>query len=101
VAQLSKGIPRNINNLCSNSLALCCAMRQNTITATMVREVAGDFDLTKFLSNGQETSIHPDVSGAPALDNNLPHLEAMRSMTPAEALSYMRRLTTNLKTMPD
>jgi general secretion pathway protein A len=101
VAQLSKGIPRNINNLCSNSLALCCAMRQNTITASMVREVAGDFDLTKFLSNDQETSIHPDVSGAPALANNLPHLEAMRSMTPAEALSYIRRVTTNLKTMPD
>ena len=101
VAQLSKGIPRNINNLCSNSLALCCAMRQNTITATIVREVAGDFDLTKFLSNGQETSIHPDVCSAPALENKLPNLEAMRSMTPGEALSYMRLVTTNLKTNPD
>jgi hypothetical protein len=76
-------------------------MRQNTITASMVREVAGDFDLTKFLSNGQETSIHPDVSSTPALQNKLPDVDATRSMTPAEALSYMRRVTTNLKTMPD
>lgn len=101
VAQLSKGIPRNINNLCSNALALCCAMRQTTITANMIREVAGDFDLTKYLSNGLETTIHPDVTASPALESKGANLDAVRSMTPGEALSYMRMVTTNLKSMPD
>lgn len=100
IAQLGKGIPRNINNLCSNALALCCAMRQTTITVSMIREVAGDFDLTKFLSNGLETNIEADRSGAPGLQK-VPNLEAMRAMSPAEALSYMRLVTTNLKTLPD
>lgn len=45
IAQHSEGIPRNINNLCFNSLALACALRQSTIGPEVVREVIEDLDL--------------------------------------------------------
>ncbi len=101
IAQLSKGIPRNINNLCSNALALCCAMKQTTITVAMIHEVAGDFDLSKLLSDRSEMNIH---SGAAAQEIGSAYpgdLDAVRSMSPGEALSYIRRVTSNLRTLPD
>jgi hypothetical protein len=46
IAELSLGIPRNINNLCFNALSLGFALRRRTIDADILREVAADFDLT-------------------------------------------------------
>jgi general secretion pathway protein A len=60
VAELSLGIPRNINNLCFNALSLGYAMRQKTIGADILREVAADFDLSKLVS--------PVAAGDPAAD---------------------------------
>jgi general secretion pathway protein A len=45
IAQYSEGIPRNINNLCFNSLSLGCALKRKTIDADIVREVVADLDL--------------------------------------------------------
>jgi len=50
IAALSLGIPRNINNLCFNALSLGFALRQKTISADILREVAADFDLTGLVS---------------------------------------------------
>jgi general secretion pathway protein A len=50
IAELSMGIPRNINNLCFNSLSLGLALRKATISAELVREAAADFDLSTLLS---------------------------------------------------
>jgi general secretion pathway protein A len=50
IADLSLGIPRNINNLCFNALSLGFALREKTITAGLVREVAADFDLSKLVT---------------------------------------------------
>jgi general secretion pathway protein A len=50
IAELSLGIPRNINNLCFNALSLGFALRQKTIGADVLREVAADFDLTKLVT---------------------------------------------------
>lgn len=51
IAQHSKGIPRNINNLCFNALSLGCAMKRKMIDAGVIKEVISDLDLdpTKFL----------------------------------------------------
>jgi general secretion pathway protein A len=51
IAELSLGIPRNINNLCFNVLSLGFALRQKTIGEELVREVAADFDLSKLVSH--------------------------------------------------
>jgi general secretion pathway protein A len=45
IAERSEGIPRNINNLCFNSMALACAMKQPTIDHNIVLEVLADLDM--------------------------------------------------------
>ena len=47
IAQYSEGVPRNINNLCFNSLALGCALKQKPIDAGVVREVLSDLSLDR------------------------------------------------------
>jgi type II secretory pathway predicted ATPase ExeA len=46
IAEHSGGIPRNINNLCFNSMSLACAMKKPQVDAEMVRETIRDLDLT-------------------------------------------------------
>jgi general secretion pathway protein A len=48
IAQHSEGIPRNINNLCFNALALACAMKQKPVDAGIIREVVSDLSLDRF-----------------------------------------------------
>ena len=48
IAQISEGIPRQINNYCFHALSLACAMRKKTVDIGMVREVAHDLDITRF-----------------------------------------------------
>jgi general secretion pathway protein A len=46
IARASKGIPRNVNNLCFNLLLLGAALARPEITASMVCDVLGDLDLS-------------------------------------------------------
>ena len=46
IAEQSCGIPRNINNLCFNSMSLACALKQHQVGALMVQETINDLDLT-------------------------------------------------------
>jgi len=46
IAEASKGIPRIINNLCFNSLALCCALKSRQVDANMAAEAIADLRLT-------------------------------------------------------
>jgi general secretion pathway protein A len=48
IAEYSDGIPRNINNLCFNSLSLGCALRQKPIDRDVVREVIADLNLERW-----------------------------------------------------
>jgi general secretion pathway protein A len=50
IAQLSEGIPRNINNLCFNALSLGCALRQKTVDIEVLQQVMEDFDLSNLRS---------------------------------------------------
>jgi type II secretory pathway predicted ATPase ExeA len=49
IADVSEGIPRNINSLCFGALSLACALRQKSISSEMVQEVFGDLDLQRLL----------------------------------------------------
>jgi general secretion pathway protein A len=51
IAQVSEGIPRQINNYCFHALSLACALRKKTVDAQMVREVTHDLDITRFISD--------------------------------------------------
>ena len=46
IAEASGGIPRNINNLCFNALALGCANQQRMIPTETIQEVCQDLDLS-------------------------------------------------------
>ncbi len=54
IAEQSCGIPRNINNLCFNSMSLACALKQHQIDVSMVRETINDLDLAA-IAAPQET----------------------------------------------
>ncbi len=45
IARQSRGIPRNINNLCFNALALSYALGRNHIDASIVEEALADLDI--------------------------------------------------------
>ena len=47
IASFSEGTPRNINNLCFNSLSLGCALKQQIIPVSTVEEVISDLDLSR------------------------------------------------------
>lgn len=48
IGEYSDGIPRNINNLCFNSLSLACALQRKPIDSEIVREVIADLNLDRF-----------------------------------------------------
>jgi general secretion pathway protein A len=54
IAQHSEGIPRNINNLCFNSLSLGYALKRKTVDGEIIREVVADLDLDRW---GKKTSL--------------------------------------------
>jgi general secretion pathway protein A len=45
IAEHSGGIPRNINNICFNAMAIGCATQQRRIPAAVIEEVLADLDL--------------------------------------------------------
>ena len=47
----SEGIPRNINNICFNSMSLGSVVKQRTIEVDVVSEVVKDSDLSALLSD--------------------------------------------------
>jgi type II secretory pathway predicted ATPase ExeA len=58
IADLSEGIPRNINSLCFGALSLACGLQRKTIDTELVREVFGDHDLRKLTSHSQTVAVH-------------------------------------------
>jgi type II secretory pathway predicted ATPase ExeA len=48
IAEASHGIPRNINNLCFNSLSLAYALQRKPIDSEIIRAVIADRDLGRF-----------------------------------------------------
>jgi general secretion pathway protein A len=108
IAEFSLGIPRNINNLCFNALSLGFALRQKTIDAELIREVAADLDFTKLVSQvaaGELASDLPVVPYSSSTDsasrkspaNGNGETEVSRpkrdeALTLVEAKAYMQRI---------
>jgi general secretion pathway protein A len=108
IAQLSEGIPRQINNYCFHSLSLGCALRKKTVDAGMVGEVANDLDIHRFVSDVGSSSLRRMSSLSPNSDPFSPVGEVVgddrnRSnpifasgnggqdyLSPAEAIEHMR-----------
>ncbi len=55
IAELSEGIPRNINNCCFNALSLGFALKRKTIDSAIMQEVAADRNFTQLVSDHAST----------------------------------------------
>ena len=74
IAEMSEGIPRNINNICFNALSLGCALRQSTIDVDILRQVAADFDLGVMVSD-------PRATGFDSLPNAASEVQSLLART--------------------
>jgi general secretion pathway protein A len=70
IARFSQGIPRNINNLCFNALALGYALQRKTIDGDIIREVAADLDFDRF-PKGKSQAEQQNEKGMPQLPRSL------------------------------
>lgn len=70
IAELSEGIPRNINNLCFHALSLGCALKKRTIDMAVVDEVADDLDIRRHLPERVMRSPESNPLDALAYDEN-------------------------------
>jgi general secretion pathway protein A len=76
IARESRGIPRNINNICFNALTLGCALQCKTIDAVMIREVLADLNF--------QPATTTDVSVEPE-DKEVRHITKSRATGRAKA----------------
>jgi general secretion pathway protein A len=53
IAKASRGIPRNINNICFNAMSLACAMGCKRIAPEIVQEALNDLSLNCFVEKSQ------------------------------------------------
>jgi general secretion pathway protein A len=112
IADASEGIPRQINNYCFHSLSLACAERKKTVEIEVVREVANDLDIHRFMSEVEVPLTMSRLMSTGALSADpIPQMyESHReegkghgeptmpsqqkkvkdSLTPAEAMQHMR-----------
>jgi general secretion pathway protein A len=113
IAQVSEGIPRQINNYCFHALSLACAMRKKTIDANMVREVVQDLDISRFVSDVGSQRLHVGKSNSDPFQpveelsgqardyvNAAISPSGVSNLSPAEAIDHMRdvaRLLHNVK----
>jgi len=71
IAEQSGGIPRNINNLCFNSMSLAWALQRSKVDALMVQEAINDLDLKVIASRKAPDVRHQarpsTLAGAAAL----------------------------------
>jgi general secretion pathway protein A len=59
ITSSTRGVPRNINNVCFNALSLGFVNRQQTIDVDIIREVLEDLDLQKLIEAGGEVPFAP------------------------------------------
>lgn len=108
IAQLSEGIPRNINNLCFNALSLGCALRQKTVDIEVLQQVMQDFDLSNLRSepgirsfDQEPISLADSVSRTDLLPSaNSPEPAKLRQSElskPEDARAYMQEFIRRFK----
>lgn len=61
IAEMSEGIPRNINNICFAALSMGCALRQKMVDSDVLQQVAADFDLSGLRSEPGATVHHHET----------------------------------------
>ena len=106
IAQFAEGIPRTINNVCFNALALSCGVRQRVVGVAAVEEVISDLDITKHGTAMPSPSLFDRELHGVAADNAFPEPHSTPSdaenpayevLTPAEAQAYIQQFVWRLR----
>lgn len=90
IAENSAGIPRNINNLCFNAMALAFAMNKKRIDQKVLEEVIADLEIEQLLP--EAVTVAPATSGV----NTMPVLAESKLMG---AVRQARRISTRRPTL--
>jgi general secretion pathway protein A len=99
MAEVTEGVPRNINNFCFHALSLACALRKKTVDAEIVNEVRSDLNIEKLTSRGRSELLGrepvpaagwSDIDAAPS--SNYEEI-----LNPIQAAAYMQQITSKLK----
>ncbi len=72
IARQSEGIPRNINNLCFNSMTLACALGKSQVHESMVREAIADLEVATVVPCNEEITVPDTRLPAPGRSLGLP-----------------------------
>ena len=59
IVRYSRGIPRDINNICFNALSLACALKHKSIDTPVIQEVLHDLDLRPLQTQAASALIAP------------------------------------------
>jgi|SRR5271165_1919655 len=102
IAELSEGIPRNINNICFNALSLACSLRHKTVEVDVVRQVAADFDLASLRSEpGFPSGLAHGAFEARPIDTGQTSIpvetRSPELLKPEDAVAYFRNVSQRLK----
>jgi len=108
IAELSEGIPRNINNICFNALSLGCSLAQKTIDVEVLQQVAADFDLASLRSDPGLSAFERETSSLASAASEARSLLARSASTPLkiqsgeplnpeDALAYMKEIIQRFK----
>jgi len=74
VVDAGQGVPRIINNLCFNTLSLCCALKRKQVDEAMVAEVIADQQWAPDDTDTQVAQLHPAQPQAAQPHLAQPHL---------------------------
>jgi general secretion pathway protein A len=88
IAELSSGVPRQINRICFNALSLGCALKKKEIDRSMIDEVGADLDLRLLLKNVKAS--HPAGAGTAAGISDAPQQSVPTSTAAGEAVGKVR-----------
>lgn len=96
IAELSSGVPRQINRICFNALSLGCALKTKEIDRSTIDEVGADLDLGLLLKNVKAS--HPASAGSAVRVPNAPQQTAA---SPSPVDGEVGKSTTAENVIPD
>src|SRR5262249_25784879 len=95
IARASKGIPRNINNICFQGLSLGFATQAQTIGTNIIREVLADLEIEK--SDPSSRRQASAVPSAPRVAAHWPHIPPQDEPYPVPSYLAPRKRSFEMK----
>lgn len=93
IAEMSGGVPRNINRICFNALSIGCALGKQRIDTAVVQEVGNDLDIGDLLFKKGAISDEPQQKQPGVRSTPVAHSAAESITEPEGAASRLKNTT--------